>query len=515
MLSDMSTENMAGALNKNELTVLSAISKAPAYVSEIMLRTTLNRDTIFNCARRLMDRNLVRITADAKVVYSLTELGKKYLKTGLPEKMLIEYLGKKKSTEYAELAALNLNQGELSAAIGFLKKAGVIAVSNGKFSLIKNSANGIYTKDVVLSEIYKNGYSSAADRDIDDLIRRKIVEKVENVNEKIEITALGIAALKDNDTERTMVDKLTPDSIKNWKNLIFREYSLDTVPPIPISGRKHIVKKFVSDIQDAMVAMGFAEMKSDYAESGFWNFDVMMFRQDHPDRDIQDTVYIGGEKADVDKTLRSKVKEVYEHGFSNDKTDTSIGYGTEFDEEKSRVLIMRGHTTATTFRYIDKYISKNKETPAKYFSVSKVFRNETPDATHTPEFYQIEGIVYGDGLNVSHLIGYIKEFYRRIGIDKIRLKPTYNPYTEPSLEIQAFNTKLNRWVEVGNSGVFRPETLAPFGITKHIVAWGFGLDRMLALQMLGLRDIREIYAPFSDIDLLRNIESARLYGWLE
>jgi phenylalanyl-tRNA synthetase alpha chain len=236
----------------------------------------------------------------------------------------------------------------------------------------------------------------------------------------------------------------------------------------------------------------------------------MMFKQEHPDRDIQDTVYINAPEPVVQKNILERVKQVYESGFKTARNNKSIGYARKFDDKKSRVLIMRGHTTATTFRYINEFISKNKDSPAKYFSLSKVFRNETMDQTHLPEFYQVEGIVYDDNLNVSHLIGYIKEFYGRIGMDQIRLKPTYNPYTEPSLEIQAFSSKLNKWIEVGNSGVFRPETLEPFGIKKNIVAWGFGFDRILLLK-LGLADVRLLYGGFADLDVLRNVEARKLF----
>ncbi|MCW1294982.1 MAG: phenylalanine--tRNA ligase subunit alpha, partial [Candidatus Parvarchaeum sp.] len=100
---------------------------------------------------------------------------------------------------------------------------------------------------------------------------------------------------------------------------------------------------------------------------------------------------------------------------------------------------------------------------------------------------------------------------KKRGIEEIRIEPTYNPYTEPSLEIQAFSPKLKRWLEVGNSGVFRPETLKPFGINKNIVAWGFGMERMLNLK-LGMADIRDLYGAYTDLDLLREIESARVFG---
>ena len=99
--------------------------------------------------------------------------------------------------------------------------------------------------------------------------------------------------------------------------------------------------------------------------------------------------------------------------------------------------------------------------PAKYFSIDRVFRNETLDATHLAEFHQIEGLVADRNLTLGDLMGVIYEFFKKLGIKKLRFKPAYNPYTEPSMEIFSYHEGLKKWVEIGNSGVFRPEMLLP------------------------------------------------------
>merc|ERR1739844_887479 len=103
-------------------------------------------------------------------------------------------------------------------------------------------------------------------------------------------------------------------------------------------------------------------------------------------------------------------------------------------------------------------------TPKKYFSVDRVFRNESIDATHLAEFHQIEGFVADRNLTLGHLIGVIAEFFKRIGIEGVKFKPAYTPYTEPSMEIFGFSKELGKLIEVGNSGVFRPEMLRPMGL---------------------------------------------------
>lgn len=83
--------------------------------------------------------------------------------------------------------------------------------------------------------------------------------------------------------------------------------------------------------------------------------------------------------------------------------------------------------------------SQEKFTPVKYFSIDRVFRNETTDATHLAEFHQIEGVVADYGLTLGHLMGIIQEFFKKLNITKLRFKPTYNPYTEPSMELFSYH----------------------------------------------------------------------------
>jgi len=129
----------------------------------------------------------------------------------------------------------------------------------------------------------------------------------------------------------------------------------------------------------------------------------------------------------------------------------------------------------------------------KYFSIDRVFRNETLDATHLAEFHQVEGFIADRNIGLSHLLGIMQEFYAKIGITKLKYKPAYNPYTEPSLEIFGFHPTLKRWVEIGNSGVFRPEMLRPMGLPEdvNVIAWGLSLERptMIYYDYHNIRDL--------------------------
>jgi phenylalanyl-tRNA synthetase alpha chain len=103
------------------------------------------------------------------------------------------------------------------------------------------------------------------------------------------------------------------------------------------------------------------------------------------------------------------------------------------------------------------------------------------DATHLAEFNQIEGVIADYDLTLADLIGVFSSFYARLGITKLRFKPAFNPYTEPSLEIFSYHEGLKRWVEVGNSGIFRPEMLLPMGLPPdvRVLAWGLSLERFV------------------------------------
>ncbi len=507
----MDDKNIIKLLNKTDKTLLSLLKDGSLFSSEIEIKEGIERAAIINSARKMLSAGLIKIDRITDTKLRLTSLGRKYLEEGLPEYNIANLLKSNKNVDYKLLSAnVSLDKNELNAAIGSLKKFSIIRIDEGKITANLDKLGDIEKKNNILSEIeedkpveYKEG--------LEDLIKRGIIERADEIKEEFSITNYGKNILNEKEFNSDYIDKLSTSQIKNWENLKFREYSRNPEIIDSLSGKMNIKSKFMSFIKDVMVSMGFKEMQSNYVESVFWNFDVMMFRQDHPDRDIQDTVYLNGELGKVPPKLLENVKKVYEKGFYVSKYNESTGYKRKFDDSKSNVLIMRGHTTATTFRYIYDLISKNKDKPVKFFSVDKGFRNETMDNTHLLELYQVEGVVYADNLTISDLIGYVREFYRKIGIEKIRLKPTYNPYTEPSLEIQAFSPKLKRWIEVGNSGMFRPETLKPFGIDKNIIAWGFGMERMLNLK-LEMADIRSLYGAYTDIDLLRDLESAKIFG---
>jgi phenylalanyl-tRNA synthetase alpha chain len=192
---------------------------------------------------------------------------------------------------------------------------------------------------------------------------------------------------------------------------------------------------------------------------------------------------------EVPEQYAQKVKECHEHGLEN-----SRGYEYDWKMDEAMKNILRTHTTAVSAQML--YNLANQEggfKPMKYFSIDRVFRNETLDATHLAEFHQCEGVIADYNIGLSHLLGIFTTFFKKIGIHKLKFKPAYNPYTEPSLEIFGYHPTLKRWVEIGNSGVFRPEMLEPMGLPKDVsvIAWGLSLERptMIYYDVKNIRDL--------------------------
>lgn len=238
--------------------------------------------------------------------------------------------------------------------------------------------------------------------------------------------------------------------------------------------------------------MGFEEIQGNYVESSFWNMDVLFIPQDHPAREMQDTLYCKHPaKLPIDdKKLLENIKNVHENGGATGST----GWRYDFSTIEGTRALLRTHTTINTIRYL--YNHPNP--PCKVFSIGRVFRKENIDPTHLPEFYQIEGIVHEKNASFRQLIGILKEFYKRMGFEKIRCRPGYFPYTEPSMEVDVFWN--NKWMELGGSGIFRPEVTEPVGVKNPVLAWGLGLER-LAMLKYGLTDMRRLYV--SDLAWIR------------
>lgn len=269
-----------------------------------------------------------------------------------------------------------------------------------------------------------------------------------------------------------------------------------------MGGSLHLLNKVMTEIRQILLMMGFEEMVTNrWVESSFWNFDSLFQPQQHPARDAHDTFFVQSPAVaqNIPNDYLVAVKEMHENGGSG-----SIGWRYDWSEDEARKNLLRTHTTSCSARTLHELAQEYKRTgvfkPKKYFSIDRVFRNETLDMTHLAEFHQVEGFVADRNIGLAHLIGILKTFFARLGITNLTFKPAYNPYTEPSMEVFGYHPLLKRQVEVGNSGVFRPEMLLPMGFPPDVtvVAWGIGVERTVA-QMYGIRSIKTLFSYEQEI----------------
>ena len=288
---------------------------------------------------------------------------------------------------------------------------------------------------------------------------------------------------------------------KSWKVKKFRRY--DVMSPVPeiYGGKRHFVNQALDYARKIWTDMGFKEMTGSLIVSSFWNFDALFTAQDHPVRDMQDTFFISGQRSYqgelANKKIVDSVREAHETGISGSK-----GWQYKWDEEEAKNLVLRTHTTCLSSQTLAKINPENL--PQKFFALGKCFRNETLDWSHGFEFNQTEGIVVDENANFRHLLGYLKQFFKKMGYDKIRFRPAYFPYTEPSVEIDFWHSKKKVWLELGGAGIFRPEVTIPLlGKNIPVLAWGPGADRVL-MEHYKIDDLREFYK--NNLTKLRKIK---------
>ena len=275
-----------------------------------------------------------------------------------------------------------------------------------------------------------------------------------------------------------------------------------------------------------------------FVDTGFWNFDALYVPQQHPARDDHDTFYISdppegglpGPDPSADKVL-SKMEAESQLFASNETPDTaqldyaeyyrnvkavhqdgkfgSIGYRYPHSDAETSRLVLRTHTTPVSAYCLHRLAANPRA--ARYFSIDRVFRNETVDATHLAEFFQIEGVIADYGLTLGGLQAFLGKFYQQLGISNLRFKPAYNPYTEPSMEVFGFHQGLNKWVEIGNSGMFRPEMLLPMGLPEDLRVYGFGLSlERPTMIKYGVKNIRELLGHKVDLAFIESNPAVRL-----
>ncbi|KAG8713504.1 Phenylalanyl-tRNA synthetase, beta subunit, cytoplasmic [Ceratobasidium sp. 395] len=478
----------------------------------IQLPASLHRDdlqeaqmVIQGALNSLLSREMITYTTQEVMGTVLTPEGAQIAELGSHEARVWAALPAKGSGPGLSVAEVKKLVGDESAKVGQGRafKSGWIGKEGD--GLVKLAETIVDTTQNELKEIQSTGTLKAGEKAINELKKRKLV---------VQKKGLWFTVHKGTNFSTTVAKletDLTYDMLQSgsWKNSTFKQYNFEAEGTPTNGGALHPLLKVREEFRNIFFEMGFAEMPtSQFVESGFWNFDTLFVPQQHPARDLQDTFYLSDPTeshpppADYYETVsRTHVTG----GFG------SIGYRAPWKEADSRRLLLRTHTTATSARMLKALADrKGGFKPVKMFSIDRVFRNEAVDATHLAEFHQVEGVVADRGITLGDLIGFMQTFFKKMGVDDLRFKPAYNPYTEPSLEIFAFHKGLNKWVEIGNSGMFRPEMLEPMGLPPdvRVLGWGLSLERPTMIRY-GISNIRALVGHKVSIESVEKSAAVR------
>ena len=508
----MNPDDTVARLHENERKVLLALEgRGAATTQELSSETGLAKDAVEKASAWAETKGVVSFREEVSRSFNLTEEGRKYAEEGLPETRLLALVAGGNN----EISALKEEFPSLNIALVWVRRNGWATIQKGRLDL---TTEGLAAKDqeTLDERLLTSLKDSALDESLDDetearleqLVKRNLVDISESVERWVELTKAGealIPAVK-KVRETLIITQITPEILQNesWKGARFQEYDVTLPVPSLHPGKRHFISSIIDYIRRFWVELGFKEMTGDYLELSFWNFDALFQPQDHPARDLADTFYLKTPYKGrlPEGEIVERVRQTHENGW----TTGSTGWKYKWDPEVSARNCLRTHTTSLSVNQIAKLTPD--DLPGKFFSVGRVFRNETIDWNHLAEFYQTDGIVIGEGVTFRNMQGYLKAYLEGLGLKRFRFRPGFFPYTEMSMEAEVWIEERGEWMELFGAGMFRPEVVKPLlGVDVPVLAWGPGFDRLI-MQSYGVESIRQLYG--NDLGLLRK---ARL--WME
>jgi phenylalanyl-tRNA synthetase alpha chain len=506
--------NLMAELRTQEQQLLSALEThgGKATVDQLIKACGIQDSAVMRTALTLQEKGCLAIHAKIQNIIKLTPEGEKYAKDGLPERKLVLATAQLGGTADLKKAAeqTGLEQQFVQIALGWVirKKWATYTPQSNTLRITEALLHQIVIPEgcdeTLLKHLYdkkqepQEDLSPELQQATEQLKKRKLLTVEPKTTRTLQITIEGKKAAAQATIVPQEVTQLTPELIitGKWKTVKLQKYNIEAPVAKTFSGKKHPYLQFLDEVRAKLVQLGFQEMTGTAVETAFFNFDALYVPQDHPAREPSDIYYLkdlqNGELTRHAQALEH-VKETHEDGW---KTG-SAGWGYKYSLQAAQRLLLRGHGTCLSARTLE---AKNFKIPSKHFSIARVYRPEITDKTHLSEFNQVEGIIIDKNLNLKDLLGVLGKFAMEIaGADKIRFKPDYFPFTEPSVELSAYKEDYG-WVEFGGSGIFRPEVTLPLGVKEPVIAWGLGVDRLFMMRA-GIEDIRMIFSQ--DLSWLR------------
>jgi phenylalanyl-tRNA synthetase alpha chain len=485
-------------LRENEQRTLLALEKLAGRgsVDGIVEISDLAHAAVMRAALSLKTKKLAKIHEQKRTTITLSKEGRYHARKNLPERRVIkETIGLGGEAPFADvIEKAALENKFVPVASGWMQRKGWATMKNGILKASKREEPQIGADERLLQLLNDRGPQIVEDLSkelrnaVSVLKSRGLVKVDEKILRELDLTDAGWKLIKRGIEAVEEVSQLTPELIMTgkWRKARLRRFNVTAPGPSVYPGKIHPLQQVIEQVKEAFLEMGFREIRGPIVETAFWNFDALFQPQDHPAREMMDTFYLkrpregGLPKKDVVEA----VAKTHEDGG----TTGSRGWEYIWSSDEAKKLLLRTHTTATTIHYL----AEHKEPPVKVFSVDRIYRNEKLDYSHLAELHQIEGIVMDKDVTLRDLIGTLKEFYLKLGLEKVKFWPSYFPYTEPSAQSVVYIPEFETWMELCGMGMFRPEVLAPFGIEHPVLAWGGGLER-LAMLKLGIDDIRLLY----------------------
>ncbi len=494
------------SLHALEIKVLPSLKKYTKF-EYLVKDSNLKEVEVMRALQWLENKKVLKIFKEEKELVELDVNGKEYVTLGLPEKRLLIELDKcEKSINEIE----SLKKEEVGISIGALKSKAAILMNQGKLSITpqgKALLKKEFLEEAFLKKQFPLETSVLKEEEVfalNNLKKRKQIIKVEKRKIiTVDLTDLGKQLITQDIKVGDFIDRLTPKLIKSgeWKNKKFRRYDVSINVPQIDGGKRHFVSQALEYAKQVWMDMGFKEMVGQKIQTSFWNFDTLFTPQDHPVREMQDTFFIKTvEKGKLpdNKKLIAAIKDAHENGVQG-----NLGWGGNWNEEIAKTNVLRTHTTCLSAKTLSNL--KKEDFPAKFFALGRCFRNESLDWSHLFEFNQTEGIVVDPNANFKNLLGYLNQFFKKMGFEKVRFRPAYFPYTFLSTEIDVFHEGKQTWLELGGAGIFRPELTIPLlGEEVPVLAWGPGFDRII-MDYYQIKDLRELYS--NNLKQLRKIKA--------
>jgi phenylalanyl-tRNA synthetase alpha chain len=500
-------------LRTQEQQLLSALESlgGTATVEQLIQACGIQDTAVMRNALTLQEKNFVAIRAKIQNIIKLTPEGEIYAKNGLPESNLILATAELGGTADLQTAAkkAKITPDFIQIALGWTirKKWATYTPQNNTLHVteallhqttIPEDCDEIFLKHLSTKhQAAQEDLSPELQKATEQLKKRKLLTIEPKTTRTLQITGEGKKAVSEGKIAPQEITQLTPELIitGKWHTAKLQKYNIEAPVAKTWPGKKHPYLQFLDEVRAKLVQLGFQEMTGTAVETSFFNFDALFVPQDHPAREASDIYYIKDPQSGCirDDATVQQVKESHENGWKTGST----GWGYKYSLQAAQRLLLRGHGTCLSARTLE---AGKLEVPSKHFSIARVYRPEITDKTHLSEFNQVEGIIIDKNLNLKDLLGVLGKFAMEIaGADKIRFKPDYFPFTEPSVELSAYKEGYG-WVEFGGSGIFRPEVTLSLGVKEPVIAWGLGVDRLFMMRS-GIEDIRMIFSQ--DLGWLR------------